>query len=398
MRDSGELPAERIRDLNEAFTSFTAASGLLERHYDQLRETVRHLTVELEERNAQLRAALAEAETAKDNLRCILQSMGEAIVVLDRDGNVTLVNRAATEMLGASAAEAAGRPFDALGLSLGTEGGETVLVAGGKRYDVIVSRSDIVDPAGAVRGCVLLLRDITRMKELESQSERNRRLIRMGEMAAKIVHEIRSPLCSIELYATMLESELGEGEPAKLSRGISSGILSLNNILTNMLLFAKRQKPAPARIAAADVVDETLRLLDPMIGSRGIPVERSVSGAPVLDGDPVLLKQVLLNVALNAVQATDGGGRIRVSVREEDGGAVIEVSDEGAGIREEDLERIFDPFFSTKVKGTGLGLAIASRIMESHGGFIRVRSEVGRGSAFALHFPPAGGTGEESAA
>lgn len=92
---------------------------------------------------------------------------------------------------------------------------------------------------------------------------------------------------------------------------------------------------------------------------------------------------------LNAVQATGEGGRIGVSIRGEGGGAVIEVSDEGEGIREENLERIFDPFFSTKVKGAGLGLAIASRIMEAHRGFIRVRSEPGMGSVFELHFPPA---------
>jgi signal transduction histidine kinase len=171
----------------------------------------------------------------------------------------------------------------------------------------------------------------------------------------------------------------------------------VNNILTNMLLFAKQQKPAMVRVDAAAIVDAAMRLLEPMTGSRGISLDRSVSGHPSLDGDPELLKQVLLNVVLNAVQATTGGGRIAVSVRDENAGAVIEVSDEGEGIREEDRERIFDPFFSTKVKGTGLGLAIASRIMQAHGGFIRVRSELGRGSAFALHFPPAadplGGTG-----
>jgi signal transduction histidine kinase len=134
-----------------------------------------------------------------------------------------------------------------------------------------------------------------------------------------------------------------------------------------------------------------------MVGSRGILLERSVREGASLDGDAELLKQVLLNVVLNAVQATSGEGRIGVSVRKEKGAVVIEVSDEGEGIREGDLERIFDPFFSTKVKGTGLGLAIASRIMEAHGGFIRVRSELGKGSAFELHFPAAV-PGEESAA
>ncbi|MBE0569732.1 MAG: PAS domain S-box protein [Deltaproteobacteria bacterium] len=397
MPDSGGIPSDRIRNLNEAFSSFTAASGLLERYYGELGERVRYLTEELEERNAQLKAALADAESAKDNLRCVLQSMGEALVVLDPDGNVAMVNRAAAEMLGPQAADAAGRPFEELGCALKIEGDDTVLVANGKRYDVIVSRSGIVDPSGSLRGTVLLIQDITRMKELETQSERNRRLIRMGEMAAKIVHEIRSPLCSIELYATMLESELGEGETSRLSRGISSGILSLNNILTNMLLFSRQQKPSRSRIDAAAVIDEALRMLEPMVGSRGILLERSVSGRPSLEGDPELLKQVLLNVVLNAVQATSGEGRIGVSARNADGAAIIEVSDAGEGIREEDLERIFDPFFSTKVKGTGLGLAIASRIMEAHGGFIRVRSERGLGSVFELHFPPAGAPEEPAA-
>jgi signal transduction histidine kinase len=309
-----------------------------------------------------------------------------------------MVNRAATEMLGPGVAGSVGRPLESLGFSLVKDGPDSVLLANGKRYDVIASRSNVVDPSGAVRGSVLLLRDITKMKELESQYERNRRLIQMGEMAAKIVHEIRSPLCSVELYATMLESELGETEQSNLARGISSGIRSLNNILTNMLLFAKRQKPSLTRVAAAGVVDEALFLLEPMIGSRGVALEKHVSGAPVLDGDPELLKQVLLNVLLNAIHATPGKGRIVVGVREEEGSAVIEVSDEGEGIREEDRERIFDPFFSTKEKGTGLGLAIASRIMQAHGGFIKVRSEMGRGSTFALHFPAIGTSGEGAVA
>jgi len=390
MHASGQPPAERIRDLNDAFSSFTAASGLLEQYYGKLRETVRYLTIELEERNRQLKAALEETETAKDNLRCVLQSMGETIIVLDPCGRVTMVNRAATEMLGPAMADAVGRQLSELGFLLRKEGSEDVVHANGRRIDVIASRSNVVDPSGAVRGSVLLLRDVTKMKELEAQCERNRRLVRMGEMAAKIVHEIRSPLCSIELYATMLESELGDAEPSKLARGISAGIRSLNNILTNMLLFAKRQKATLVRIEASGVVDEALFLLEPVIGSRGLRLEKRVSGAPAFDGDPELLKQVLLNVVLNAVDASPGGGLITVGAREEDGAAVIEVSDEGEGIREEDRERIFDPFFSTKDNGTGLGLAIASRIMQAHGGFIKVRSAVGRGSTFTLHFPAPG--------
>ncbi|MCL1926683.1 MAG: ATP-binding protein [Syntrophorhabdaceae bacterium] len=389
MENSGGVPEERIRHLSEAFTSFTATSGLLEQYYDMLRERVRYLTVELEERNAQLNAALADANEAKDNLRCILQSMAEALIVLDRDGNVMMVNRAAVEIIGPSAEDATGKSLEALDFSLVSEGDDTVLIANGRRFDVFVSRSNVADSSGAVHGSVLLIQDITRMKELEAQSQRNRRLIRMGEMAAKIVHEIRSPLCSIELYATMLESELGEGEAARLSRGISSGIMSLNNILTNMLLFARQQKPAVSRIDASFVVREALRILEPMIDSRGIPVTLNAQEGIYFSGDPELLKQVLLNVVLNAIQATYGGGSIGIAVYEGKDGVMIEVSDEGEGISKEDLDRIFDPFFSTKAKGTGLGLAIAFRIMEAHGGHIRARSVPGEGSVFSLHFPAA---------
>ncbi|MCL2102673.1 MAG: ATP-binding protein [Syntrophorhabdaceae bacterium] len=390
MKDSGGVPEEQIRHLNEAFSSFTATSGLLEQYYEMLRERVRYLTIELEERNAQLKVALEDANDAKDNLRCILQSMVEALIVLDIDGNVAMVNRAAVEMIGPSAEEAIGKPFKSLDFSLESEEADTVLTANGRRYDVFVSRSYVADPSGAVHGSVILIQDITRMKELEMQSERNRRLIRMGEMAAKIVHEIRSPLCSIELYATMLENELGEGEAARLSRGISSGIMSLNNILTNMLLFAKQQKPVANLIEASFVVKEALRILEPMIESRGISISLKAREDVRFSGDPELLKQVLLNIVLNAVQATSGEGRIEIDViNKGKDGVVIEVSDEGEGILKEDLDRIFDPFFSTKTNGTGLGLAIAFRIMEAHGGYIRAQSTPGKGSVFSLHFPAA---------
>src|SRR5665647_1833165 len=105
MQNNSGSPAERIRHLSEAFSSFNVASGALEQYYEKLQETARHLTIELKERNVQLKTALAEAETAKDNLRCVLQSMDEVVVVLDPDGNMTMANRAATEMLGPAVAD-----------------------------------------------------------------------------------------------------------------------------------------------------------------------------------------------------------------------------------------------------------------------------------------------------
>ncbi|MBI4687503.1 MAG: hypothetical protein HY756_06955 [Nitrospirae bacterium] len=233
------------------------------------------------------------------------------------------------------------------------------------------------------------------IEELERHEERNKRLIAMGEMAAKIVHEIRSPLCSIELYAGMLVNDLQGSRHVELAKGISSGIKSLNNILTNMLLFAKSHKPAFGAIDINRVVDDSLHMLMPMIESRKIRLSKDVScwqgaqksgGSVYVSGDSELLKQVFLNILLNAVDATPEGGEIRINLKSQNGRIGVEIIDQGEGIRQEDIERIFDPFFSTKARGTGLGLAIASKIMQVHGGSIMVQSEAEKGSCFRLCF------------
>lgn len=386
-----------INRLNLAFRSFTEASKTLETYYDQLREKVKHLTLEVEEKNRQLADALDRTEEAKDYLRCVLQSMAEAIIVLDTDRNVTMINSAAERLIGVVSAEAAGRNADALGFSVEHEGTETVLRTGQGGCPVIMSLSEVRDADGRPRGHVILFRDVSRLKELESQQERNQRLISMGEMAAKIVHEIRSPLCSIELYASMLAKDLEGTEHARLAKGISSGIGSLNAILTNMLYFAKPQKPLVRTVDLRRTVNESLFLLMPLLESRGIGLTNHAAGECEIPGDPELIKQVFLNILMNAVQVTPAGGRITVSSADEEGSAVITIADEGEGIEAANLEKIFDPFFSTKEKGTGLGLTIASKIMIAHGGSIRVSSSPAEGSSFSLCFPKAHDHAEASA-
>lgn len=383
---------EEISRLNEAFYNFTIASKSLETYYEKLQEKVRYLTIEVEEKNRQLKEALYDAEEAKDYLKGILQSLGEAIIVLDPDENVTMINRAAEELLGLDTEYAIGKPFNSLDFSIENEGADNVLVTKGRRYNVILSCSEVLDAEGLVRGHVILIQDITRIKELESQQERNHRLIAMGEMAAKIVHEIRSPLCSIELYTSMLAKELEGTGHVDLAKGISTGIRSLNNVLTNMLFFARPQKPLFKVVDLGKTIEESVFMLKPLVEARSIRLSRGAACRAQISGDSELLKQVFLNILLNAIQVTPEGGKIEVVMRIEEGYAVVEVNDEGEGIRHENLERIFDPFFSTKEKGTGLGLAIASKIMQAHGGTIKVESDAGKGSCFQLYFPAEGQT------
>jgi len=227
------------------------------------------------------------------------------------------------------------------------------------------------------------------LKELEDHHRRNLRLIAMGEMAAGIVHEIRSPLCSIELFSNMLSRDLEDTEHSEMSKGISTGIKSLNNILTNMLFFAKPQKPSLKDVKIFVPVEESLKILAPLVKIRNINVSIMISNESI-EGDPELLNQVLMNILLNAIQVMPDGGSLKVFTEEGENYIALAICDQGSGIDPENIEKIFDPFFSTKDKGTGLGLTIAHKIMQSHNGFIKADKNEDIGSTFRLYFPKKG--------
>ncbi|MDH4028877.1 MAG: ATP-binding protein, partial [Nitrospirota bacterium] len=307
-------------------------------------------------------------------------------IVLDRDERITMINRASEDLLCVESKDVLGKMFNNIGLTVEEGMSGTKLAVKGRKYDVIISRSPVAEPGGAVRGYVILIKDITRLKELEQWNERNKRLISMGEMAAKIVHEIRSPLCSIELFSNMLSNDLKGTCHSEMADGISSGIRSLNNILTNMLFFAKDQKPAFTHLDIGGTVNDSVKVLAPLVEVRGIRISTELNNETVY-GDGELLKQVFMNIVLNAVQAMPDGGDLKLATGTTDGFVTVSVADEGEGISPENIEKIFDPFFSTKDNGTGLGLAIAHKIMQSHNGFIKAFRNEAAGSTFTVYFP-----------
>jgi signal transduction histidine kinase len=376
--------------LQEAFTHFTAASKSLETYYQKLQDQVRYLTGVLEETNQQLSEALSKAEEAKDFLNGILQSLSEAIIVLNPGQKITMINRGAEELLGLKATETIGRSINDLEVVFEAEGTDTYLIIGEKRFQVIFSRARIQDGEGLLRGFVVLIKDISYLKELETQQERNKRLIAMGEMAAKLVHEIRNPLCSMELYATMLAGDLENTAHAELAKGISQGIQSLNHVLTNMHYFAIPQKPLLVQVDFEKVLGELIFMLRPLIESKRIRLSKKLNGQSRLWGDGELIKQVVMNLLLNAIEASPEEGRVELIMKElVEGGMALEIKDQGPGIPAELRERIFDPFFSRKEKGSGLGLSIAANIMQAHGGSITAKSQEGKGACLQLLFPPA---------
>ncbi len=376
--------------LQQAFSNFTAASKSLEAYYQKLQEEVHYLTGILEETNQQLSEALSQAEESKDFLNGILQGLEEAIIVLDPKERVTMLNRAAEDLLEHRAIEMIGRSFHQLDITILEEGTDTRLVTQNQKIQIIISRSLIQDSEGLLRGYVVLIKDISLIKELEIQRERNKRLIAMGEMAAKLVHEIRNPLCSIELYASMLAGDLEQTVHAELAKGISLGIKSLNHVLTNMHYFAIPQKPLFAWVDFRKTLEELFFMLRPLTEAKRIHLCKKLNGQTKLWGDGELIKQVLLNILLNATEATPEEGAVELSLRKVDKDEmVVEIKDRGPGIPPEFMERIFDPFFSLKEKGSGLGLSIAANIMQAHSGTIKVHNDGEGGACFQLIFPSA---------
>lgn len=374
-----------IKLLNEAFQSFTKASKSLESYYAELQERIQYLTGELERKNQALRDALQEVQKSRDFLDAIIRSMEEAIIVIDPEERIIMMNHTAEELFGVRAEDFYERPLSDIDFTISHDGADAVLTAGGKKRKIILSNAPVLRNGG-LSGEVILIKDITALREMELQQERNKRLIAMGEMAAQIVHEIRNPLCSIELFTTMLEKEVQTEKGKELSKGISAGIRTLNNILTNMLLFARPGRTNLRPVMSSEIIRGVLQMLGPILNSNRVKIHCSEEDHLFM-ADRELLIQAILNIMINAIQAMPDGGDIFINIYENNGFKNLSIKDTGRGIEQEIIDRIFDPFFTTKENGTGLGLAITAKIIQAHGGLIRVESAPGRGSEFVISIP-----------
>lgn len=231
-------------------------------------------------------------------------------------------------------------------------------------------------------------------ERLEEQVQRSQRLAAMGEMAARLAHEIRSPLGSIELFASLLRKELRDN-PARcvLAEHICTAVRATDHLIGNTLSFVSPRRPKREPVALRKLLAEAVLLATPLIETHRVRVVTGPEAGDAREGDLVqgdegMLRQVALNLILNAVQAMPAGGELRINLRERADGAVgLSFTDSGTGIAPADRARLFDPFFTTRDGGTGLGLAIVHNGVVAHGGWIDVESEVGKGSTFTVVLP-----------
>jgi signal transduction histidine kinase len=228
--------------------------------------------------------------------------------------------------------------------------------------------------------------------ELQENFERMKRAERLyaaGQLSAGLAHEIRNPLASIAGAVGMLRrNRLTEPQRLECLAIIQKEQERLQRLLTNFLDFARPRPPRYSRVPVHELLDAVLDLSAHAIGGASIRLRKEVAPAlPPLDCDPEQLKQVLLNLVINAIQAMPEGGELAVSARLANGRLLIEVRDEGCGIPAENLERIFDPFFTTKEHGSGLGLSVAHQIVEQHGGTLSARANPEGGMTFSVLLP-----------
>ncbi len=221
------------------------------------------------------------------------------------------------------------------------------------------------------------------------QMSKAEHLATLGELAAGLAHEIRNPLAGIAGVIEIIGRDLPESSPARQVLGeVQREVQQIKRIVSDLLDYAR---PKPSQFRAADLnatAEQAVMLARQQVLSRPIEIELiKAEGLEPVEHDAAKIQQVLVNLLLNAIQATEGRGRVQVKIEAREGFALVRVKDTGRGISAEDLSSIFRPFFTTKGQGTGLGLSLAHRIVEDHGGRIEVSSTLGQGSEFIVSLP-----------
>jgi len=381
-------PAPSPRDLEQAFSLFTEASTQLAHAYNDLEQQVARLSGELAVANGELRRQFEEKQALSQRLSHLLAALPGGVVVLDAQGRVAQCNPAAREMLGL---DPVGRGWDeAASRALrGPPGAQEWALCNpdGSAAQRWVTLS--VSPLDSAGGRILLLTEITEARRLAEQLERHRRLSSMGEMAAGLAHQLRTPLATALLYAgNLARPALGDAERMRFAERAQARLRDLERMIQDMLTFVRGAPAAQESIEAAELLEEVAHTIEPHMQRAGVTFDTrlALAGARVR-GNRKALQGALVNLLENALQACAGAGSVSLQADVQAGRVRMRVRDSGPGMDAATQARLFEPFFTTRQEGTGLGLAIVRSVAQSHGGEVEVESAPGRGALFTMTVP-----------
>ena len=349
-----------------------------------------------------VRRTLDEMRTYTRN---VLESMANGLITVDRSLRIATYNPNALEILRKTKDELDGKLVSEI-LPLEDEirqvlsDAESILekevkINGegkGKSF-LALTVSPLKDQESSrPKGAVVILRDMTIIRELEQEVITSEKFAALGRLSAGVAHEIRNPLNSIKGFIQYFQKKLAlEPEDYRYTDLMLTEVDRLNRVISKLLAYSKPREPRLTIRSAEEIVDHCVRVVEREARESGVEiiVEPSDPELPLVMVDSDQMTQVFLNILINAIEATPSGEKVSIAlVGTHNGRLQVVTSDKGAGIPRENIDKLFDPFFSTKKKGTGLGLAIVKSIIEGHGGDIDVESDPGKGTKFIVTLNP----------
>ncbi len=368
--------------LEQAFVEFNRFSEQLASAYKLLQGQVATLQEELAQARSERLLYLTEKEQLAMRLRTLLDTLPGAVVVIDSEGNVQDSNPVAASW------------FDEL--AIGSDWRAIVgqwCVADSKINDEWVLRdgrrlSCSQQQLGDGQGEIWLFVDVTETRNLQELASRNQRLSAMGQMAANLAHQIRTPLSAALLYVSQLKKEhIAEADRIQKADKVISCIDHIEKQVNDILLFARGGQFEMELVQVSVLIDRLRQLLDPLAARHKATIRWQPVPDLYLNGNYEALSGALLNLAMNALQAKQEAVELTVGVVNENGQIQLVIADNGPGIASSEREHLFDPFYSTKQGGAGLGLSIVKLVAEAHGGQIKLLSEPGQSCRFAICLP-----------
>ncbi|MDH5180329.1 MAG: ATP-binding protein [Gammaproteobacteria bacterium] len=370
--------------LEQAFQTFNQLSGQLAESYQALENRVAQLNSELANTQDERIKELTAKEKLASRLEALLSALPGGVVVLDQFGRVQEHNPVAINLLGEPLHGEVWADVIRRAFAPRNDDGHDMSLSDGRRVNISTC------PLGTEPGQILLITDVSEMRKLQDRLSQHQRLAAMGEMAASLAHQIRTPLSSAILYSSNLKrGTLTQEQHRQTSEKILQRLRHLEHIVNDMLLYARGGGSSGGeQFGVSDLLTELENTVEQQLTISHSKLRiNDMTQNIVVAGNRQMLLSAMINLIVNAIQAGGQGVEITISAGCDGHNLQLLISDNGPGFTEEGRERAFHPFFTTRSDGTGLGLAVVAAIVNAHKGEITLESTIGKGSTFIMQLP-----------